>query len=97
MHWSKKWYQLFEGKQQCFIINYEDIHAYQTNTHKLIYIDCFLEAIGLKRREEYQIPNIDHIKMMKKQDTRTNLEDKIINYQDFIRQIKDKGLYEDLE
>lgn len=98
VNWAEEWYRLFEnnyslGNKECFVINYEDIHAQKTNTDKLIYIDSFLRGIELEPAIEYQLPNINHISMTQKQDTRKNLEDKIINYQEFIKKAKDQGLF----
>ena len=96
--WAKQWYDFFENssylkKNEYFIINYEDIHAHKTNTDKLIYVDNFLKSIGIKIKQNYQIPNIDSLKMMKKQDTRKNLAEKITNYQEFTKELENRGLY----
>ncbi len=101
VNWAEQWYDIFENnssleKKECFVINYEDIHAHKTNTDKLIYLDHFLKNIGLELDTEYQLPNLKYTKIMKKQDTRNNLKNKIINYQEFIEKAKDKGLSEHL-
>lgn len=97
--WAQQWYQLFEknkaySDQEYFVINYEDIHIYRSNTDKLAYIDRFLKTIGLDARTKYQLPNLDGFAMMQKQDSRQNIADKIINYQEFIEQVKERGLYQ---
>lgn len=96
LNWAEAWYELFEeydylDERECSTINYEDIHAHQTNRDKLAYIDRFLKNIGLEF-QQYRLPSDDCIKIMQKQDKRKNLIEKIINYQDFRREIKDRGL-----
>ncbi|MCC0176633.1 sulfotransferase [Waterburya agarophytonicola K14] len=95
--WAEEWYRMFAeynyvDKEECSIINYEDIHTHQTNVAKLNYIDRFLQKIGLEFQQPYQFPPEEQIKIMSKQDCRTNLAEKIINYQDFRQQVQIKGL-----
>ena len=99
LNWAEAWYRLFEehnyiDKRECSIINYEDIHAHQTNIDKLSYIDRFLRNIGIEFPQEYRLPSNDYIKIMSKQDKRKNIAEKIINYQDFLQEIRDRGLDE---
>lgn len=93
----EQWYQLFEnyndlGEAEYHVLNYEDIHAYQANIDKLGYLDRFFQSIGVKSQQEYQLPSNDTIQIMNKQDKRTNLAEKIINYQEFIQGIEERGL-----
>ena len=82
----------YADKRECLIINYEDIHRHQTNVAKLCYLDRFLQKIGLEFPQAYQFPPEEQIKIMGKQDCRTNFAEKIINHQDFCQQVQDKGL-----
>ncbi|BAU64181.1 hypothetical protein STA3757_15520 [Stanieria sp. NIES-3757] len=94
---AEQWYEFFESyhnidKQGYFVINYEDIHAHKTNLDKLKYLDNFLKNIGIEFPKEYQLPSENYIKILKKQDTRANIEEKIINYKEFVQGIEDKSL-----
>ena len=97
----EEWYRLFEtyndrGEAEFHVLYYEDIHAHQTNIDKLKYLDRFFKSIGIESDREYQLPESDTIKIMSKQDKRSKLADKITNYQEIVRGIKDKGLIERL-
>jgi hypothetical protein len=102
---AEKWYGLFENRSDTQEINYatldyETIHQQTTNTEKLAYLDRFFQEIGIEFPCEYSLPDLEKINwinLQKKQDNRTNLADKITNYEEFIAQLKQTEWFDRLK
>ena len=95
--WAEQWYQFFENnsflaEEKYFVLHYEDIHQYQTNTEKLIYLSNFLNDIGFEISKELTLPNVDDFSIIPRQDTREKISEKVTNYQEFTEKAQDKGL-----
>jgi hypothetical protein len=102
---AERWYGLFENPNDTqeinyVTLNYETIHQQATNTEKLAYLDRFFQEIGIEFPCEYSLPDLEKINwinLQKKQDNRTNLADKITNYEEFIAQLKQTEWFDRLK
>ena len=96
-NWDNQWYKLFENGitstgQGFSVITYRGIHSQESDRDKFIYLINFLRTVGINLELQSVVENMQNDVPYKKQDRRSNIADKILNYREFEKRTLDAGL-----
>lgn len=96
-NWANRWYQLFEDGLTCTgqnfsVITYRGLHSQKSDKDRFIYLINFLRTVGINLELQEVVDNMQTSMPYKKQDLRSNISDKIFNYQEFEKKIGDADL-----
>ena len=96
-NWVNQWYRLFEDGltsvgQNFSVITYRSLHSRESDKDKFIYLINFLRTVGINLELQSIVDNVRNDIPYKKQDRRSNIADKILNYQEFEKKTHNAGL-----
>ena len=96
-NWVNQWYRLFEDGltsvgQNFSVITYRGLHSQESDKDKFIYLINFLRTVGINLELQSIVDNMQNDVTYKKQDRRSNIADKILNYQEFEQKTHNAGL-----
>ena len=97
LNWVNRWYKIFEEElkntdQIYSSLAYKSLHLQQTDKDKFTYLINLLKTLGIEIDPQDGIADIQDTVQYKKQDKRTNIADKIANYEKFKQKIDKYGL-----
>lgn len=97
LNWVNQWYQSFEDgltslEQNFSVITYKGLHSQETDKDKFVYLINFLRTVNINLELKEITANMQNNILIKKQDLRANIADKVVNYVAFEQKIYQAGL-----